>query len=122
MKKQIFTIVVLLALVLTGRVFGQNVGIGEPNPGSKLSVKGGMSVGTTYSGQSAPDGGLIIEGRMGVGTSSPDTNAILDMSGAVSKGIKLPRTTAAQRSAITGPSKGLMLFDTDSNNIYFHNG
>ena len=105
MKKQIFTIVVLLSLVLTGRVFGQNVGIGEPNPGSKLSVKGGMSVGSSYSTLTAPTGGLIMEGRMGLGTSNPDTNSILDMSGSA-KGVKLPYLSQSQRTGLVRRDHG----------------
>ena len=119
--RRIYALLLLFGFFSNSHVQAQNVGIGEPNPGSKLSVKGGMSVGTTYSGIAAPTGGLIIEGSMGLGTSVIDSNAVLDMS-SVAKGIKLPRVTQSQRSAINNPSKGLMLFDTDSNGIFFHNG
>ncbi|MDB5283058.1 MAG: phage tail fiber protein, partial [Bacteroidota bacterium] len=121
MRNRLLTSLATISFFLTNQAFGQNVGIGEPNPGSKLSVKGGMSVGSTYSSNSAPNGGLIIEGRMGIGTLNPDTNAILDMNSST-KGIKFPNISQTARAAITNPSKGLVLFDTDSNNIYFHNG
>src|ERR1700677_1711556 len=107
MFKRIFTVIIMARFVFLGCIYAQNVGMGEPNPGSKLSVNGGMSVGTTYSSLAAPAGGVIIEGRMGIGTTSPDTNAILDLT-STTKGIKMPNTSAAARSAIVNPSKGLM--------------
>ncbi len=103
--KRIYALILVFGFFSGSLLKAQNVGIGEPNPGSKLSVKGGMSVGNTYSGMSAPNGGLIIEGSMGLGTSVIDSNAVLDMS-SVAKGIKLPRVTQAQRGTINNPSKG----------------
>lgn len=52
---------------------GGNVGIGETVPGSKLSVKGGMSVGndTAYSQIAAPTDGMIIKGKLGTATTTP---------------------------------------------------
>ena len=52
-------------------VSAQNVGIGQPNPGSKLSIAGNVSIGSTFSGLSAPANGLIVEGRVGIGTANP---------------------------------------------------
>jgi hypothetical protein len=49
----------------------QNVGIGETSPANKLSVKGGLSVGSGYSTTSAPTNGAIIQGNVGIGTTSP---------------------------------------------------
>jgi Collagen triple helix repeat (20 copies) len=111
----------LITVTVQQSVKAQNVGIGEANPGSKLSVNGGMSVGSTYSSLVAPTGGMIIEGRMGIGTSTPDTNAILDLTSST-KGIKMPTISSAARNAIVNPAKGLLLFDADSGNVYFHNG
>ncbi|HLP20276.1 MAG TPA: hypothetical protein VK174_08245, partial [Chitinophagales bacterium] len=116
-KKLTLTVAVLYSL----NIIAQNTGIGEPNPASKLSVKGNMSIGNTYSNVSAPVGGLIIEGTLGLGTSLPDPNSILDM-GNSGKGVVMPKLTKAQRLAITNPQKGLMVFDADSNTLFFHNG
>jgi hypothetical protein len=52
---------------------------GEASPGSLFTVKGNASVGSDYSESSAPDNGLIVEGYVGVGTSSPQYQ--LDVSG-----------------------------------------
>lgn len=46
-----------------------NVGVGTNNPLSKLSVAGNMSVGNTFAGTAtAPANSLIVEGRLGIGT------------------------------------------------------
>lgn len=53
---------------------GTNVGISETAPGSKLSVSGGGSFGTSYDTTAAPTNGLIVEGLVGFGTSTPRAN------------------------------------------------
>ena len=121
MKKQILIAATTLAVLLNLKLSAQNTGIGEPNPASKLSIKGNLSVGTNYSGLSAPTGGMIVEGTLGLGTALPDPNSILDM-GNSGKGIVMPKLTKAQRLAIANPQKGLMVFDADSNTLFFHNG
>jgi len=57
-----------------------NVGIGLRDPGSKLSVQGGVSIGdATYAQTAAPTEGMIIEGNVGIGTTDPDPNSKLDV-------------------------------------------
>jgi len=51
-----------------------NVGIGETAPGSKLSVSGGATIGASYDTTAAPTNGMIIEGNVGIGTTSPYAN------------------------------------------------
>ena len=53
--------------------YGQNVGIGETAPGSKLAVKGSLSIGSSYSTTVAPADGAIIQGNVGIGTASSST-------------------------------------------------
>ena len=50
---------------------GGNVGIKSLTAGSQLSVQGNTSIGGTYHSSAAPTGGLIVEGSVGIGTSSP---------------------------------------------------
>lgn len=59
-----------------------NVSLGSTSATNKLDVEGSLSVGTGYSGSfAAPSNGAIIEGAVGIGTTSPYTNAKLDVVG-----------------------------------------
>lgn len=59
-------------IAFSGLVCGQNVGIGQATPVSKLDVNGGLTVGASYSGTNvAPANGAIIEGNTGIGTNAP---------------------------------------------------
>ena len=61
-------------------------------------------------------------GNVGIGTSSPSASAILDLSSS-SKGILIPRMTASQKSAISSPTTGLLIFQTDApSDFYYYNG
>jgi hypothetical protein len=60
--------------------------------------------------------------QVGIGTSTPHASSILDISSS-SKGLLIPRMTSAQRSAITSPSEGLMVYQTDgSKGIWIYIG
>ena len=52
------------------------VGIGTTNPGSLLTVSGGVGIGSGYNAFTAPTGGLIVQGNVGIGTSNPGVNAL----------------------------------------------
>jgi uncharacterized protein (TIGR02145 family) len=50
--------------------------------------------------------------QVGIGTTNADGSAALDII-STTKGLLIPRMTAAQRDAITSPSQGLIIFCTD---------
>lgn len=50
--------------------------------------------------------------QTGIGTATPDASAKLEVN-STSKGILTPRMTSAQRTAITSPANGLLVFQTD---------
>jgi len=54
----------------------------------------------------------MVQAQVGVGTSTPHSSAALDVT-STSAGLLLPRMTATQRNAISGPSAGLMIWCTD---------
>jgi hypothetical protein len=60
-------------------------------------------------------------GNVGIGTTSPDTNAILQLN-STTKGFLPPRMTTAQKNAISTPPEGLMVFDTDLKRLCVYNG
>lgn len=57
-------------------------------------------------------------GDVTIGSSTFDATALLTMT-STTKGLLIPRMTAAQRIAISTPSTGLLVFDTDSNAFIF---
>ena len=58
---------------------------------------------------------------VGIGTTSPHASAQIDVS-STTKGILVPRMTSAQRGAIAAPAQGLLVYDTDTNSFWYHNG
>lgn len=65
---------------------------------------------------------VLAWSQVGIGTSSPDASAALELS-ATTKGFLPPRMTAAQRTAIGTPATGLMVYQTDgTTGLYAYNG
>jgi hypothetical protein len=61
-----------------------NVGVGTTAPIHKLDVSGNMTIGSGYTASvSVPSNGLIVQGAVGIGTSSPDAQYKLDVAGDV---------------------------------------
>lgn len=58
--------------------------------------------------------------NVGIGTTTPDANAQLDVS-STNKGILIPRMTLAQRNAIPGITLGLLIYQTDNNPGFYVN-
>jgi hypothetical protein len=57
---------------------------------------------------------------IGIGTSTPDNSAQLDVS-STTKGVLVSRMTAAQRSAIVQPATGLIVYQTDATAGFYYN-
>lgn len=60
-------------------------------------------------------------GNLGIGTSSPNANAILDVV-STTKAFMPPRMTTAQKNAVASPTAGMVVYDTDMKGISFYNG
>lgn len=66
--------------------------------------------------------GKIFSQNIGIGTNTPHASAKLDINDN-SKGLLIPRMTAAERDAIAAPANGLLVYTTtDSSFYYYHNG
>lgn len=59
--------------------------------------------------------------NVGIGTPSPNASAALEIK-STSKGLLIPRTSSAGRTAIVNPAKGLLVYDTTTASFWFHNG
>ncbi|MFH0947536.1 MAG: hypothetical protein V1833_00855 [Elusimicrobiota bacterium] len=102
-------------------IYGGNVGINATTPASALTVNGGVSVGSGYTGTAAPANGMIVEGNVGIGTTNPVEK--LEVAGYIKSttgGIKFPdgstQTTAATISAGLSSITDLNLAaDSDAN-------
>jgi hypothetical protein len=59
--------------------------------------------------------------NVGINTTTPDASAALDITSTTS-GVLVPRMTTTQRTAITTPATGLLVFDTTLGQFYFYSG
>lgn len=59
-------------------------------------------------------------GQVGIGTVTPDASSALDVS-STTQGMLTPRMTTAQKTAITSPADGLIVYDTDLKSFYYYN-
>jgi hypothetical protein len=57
--------------------------------------------------------------QVGIGTITPESTALLDVS-SESKGFLAPRMTTAQRNAITTPANSLLVYDTNLKSFYYY--
>jgi hypothetical protein len=62
-----------------------------------------------------------VPGNVGIGTSTPNSSAILDLS-SITKGLLLPRMNTPQRTSILTPSEGLMVFDNFTRTPWIFDG
>jgi hypothetical protein len=63
----------------------------------------------------------VIAQSVGIGTTTPNSKALLDIS-STTKGILIPRMTTSQRLAIATPPNGLLVYDTDKDEFHQYNG
>ncbi len=64
---------------------------------------------------------LASMAQVGIGTTSPNTTAALDVE-STTKGFLPPRMTTVQRNAIASPADGLTIFNTTENCLQWYNG
>lgn len=59
--------------------------------------------------------------QVGIGTTTPDSSAVLDLV-STDRGFLLPRLTTAQRDLITNPATGLMIYNTTASDVQVNTG
>jgi hypothetical protein len=60
-------------------------------------------------------------GNVGIGTTSPNASAILDVQ-STTKGVRMPNMTTTQKNAISSPAAGLMVFYTTLSKLCVYSG
>ena len=61
------------------------------------------------------------DGNVGIGTTTPDRSAILDLV-ARDKGLLIPRLTTIERNAIMAPANGLLIYNVSTSRFEFNAG
>jgi hypothetical protein len=59
--------------------------------------------------------------NVGIGTTTPDNSALLELF-STSRGFLVPRMTTAQRDAIASPATGLLIYNSDNQRFEYYNG
>ena len=114
--KKIQATLIVFILVIGSFPFGSSSTFAWTNP-SVAPPGGSLSQPIDVSSSSQTKvGSLTVSGQVGIGTASPDPSALLDISG-TTKGFLIPRMTTAQRNAIASPAEGLLIFNTDTNQV-----
>jgi hypothetical protein len=80
--------------------------------GNSYFPSNGVSIGYSFTSGTPPNNGLIVNGQVGIGTTSPATGTCLDMSSVKDKGMLLPSQTTTQRNSLA-LSDGLIVYDSD---------
>src|ERR1051326_6565382 len=65
-------------------------------------------------------GNLMAQDNVGIGTNTPNADAILEML-STSKGLLIPRMTTAQRLAIVAPPQSLLVYDINFDCYFYWN-
>lgn len=88
---------------------------GDTQLHSTVEITGTTTVDTTT---------LVVDAsthNVGIGTTTPDTSAMIDVK-STTRGALVPRMTTAQRDAIVSPAVGLLIYNLDSNLFNFWTG
>jgi hypothetical protein len=98
------------SVTATGAINGASVTATGAVSGASVTATGAIS------GASA-----IITGNVGIGTTTPDSNAILQLN-STTQGFLPPKMTTTQKNAISTPPSGLVVYDTTTNKLCVYNG
>lgn len=96
-----------------------NLIVGESTFNNPVLIKTGTSY-ISFTIQASSEAMRIdSSGRVGIGTASPNSNSILDLT-STTKAFMPPRMTGTQRDAIPSPTAGMVIYNTSTNklNVY----
>lgn len=61
----------------------------------------------------------VIHAQTGIGTNNPDPSAQLEVT-STEKGVLIPRMSESEKMAISNPANGLLIYQTDGENVGFY--
>ena len=93
---------------------GQNILFGNVSSGT-IPLQNPTSVGNSALTQTYNCVG-VTGVALGVGTTTPDATAALDVT-STTQGVLFPRMTTTQKNAIVSPAAGLVVYDTTLNKL-----
>jgi len=64
---------------------------------------------------------ITAAGNVGIGTATPNANAILDLT-STTKPFMPPRMTTTQRDNVASPTAGMVIYNSTTNVLNFYNG
>jgi len=100
---------------------GQAGATGPTGPGMSIIGTLGQTIRNDGTNWLANDMLYNNGSNIGIGTTSPNSSAYLDVSG-TSKGVLFPRMTTNQRNSINSPAEGLHIYNLDCRNLSYNAG
>jgi hypothetical protein len=94
--------------------YGLYIGAGSLTTSTVTTAYGMYVNAPTYAGTNYA--GVFLNGSVGIGTSTPNTSALLDLTSTTS-GLLLPRMTSTQMNAISSPANGLLIYNTTTGTV-----
>ena len=90
------------------------------NSGTNTELNTGtyIAFGTDAAGEAAR---IISAGNFGIGTATPNANALLDVT-STTKAFMPPRMTTTQKNAIASPTAGMVVYDSTLNKLAVYTG
>jgi hypothetical protein len=99
-----------------------NSGLGKGTGASSIIFQTGKTLTTGSTLQTLTTAMTILgNGNVGIGTTSPNASAILDVT-STTKGFAPPRGTNTQMLAISTPTEGLIFYDLTNHKMNYYNG
>jgi hypothetical protein len=93
----------------------------SPGPGVALKLFGGSTAGLILGDTVNDQTAIVLGGQIGIGTMTPNAAALLHLS-STTMGFLPPVMTTAQKTAISGPTAGLVVYDSDLNKLCVYTG